>query len=78
MQGDLEAIDVENNEYEACDGNGRLLQLRVASWRFDWLQIIRTDKVLTNVDFGEIKEKYHVVIRNTSEKYRTTTGFAEG
>jgi hypothetical protein len=57
MQGDLEAIDVENNEYEAWDADGRLLQLRVASEKFDWLQITKTDKVLSNVDFAEIKEK---------------------
>jgi len=57
MQGFMEAIDVEGNEYEAWDADGRLLQLRVASAKLDWLQIVKTEKVLSNFEFAEIKEK---------------------
>ena len=57
MQSYLEAIDVENNEYEAWDAEGRLLELTVSSRKPDWLQITRTDSVLSPKKFAEIKAK---------------------
>ena len=61
MQGFMEAIDVEGKEYEAWDANGRLLQLRVASANLDWLQIVKTEKVLSTFEFAEInRESYSI------------------
>ena len=57
MQGVIEAIDVDGNEYDAWDADGRLLQLRVASGKSYWLQIIKTEQLLSNFDFAEIKKK---------------------
>jgi hypothetical protein len=57
MQGHFEAIDVENNEYEAWDAYGRLLQLRVGPGRSEWLQISRTDRLLSEKDFTEVRGK---------------------
>jgi hypothetical protein len=57
MQGHFEAIDVENSEYEAWDAYGRLLQLRVGPERSEWLQISRTDQLLSEKDFAEVRRK---------------------
>ncbi len=42
MEGYLEAIDVENEEYEAWDADGNRLKLQVAEEGPHWLQVMPT------------------------------------
>jgi hypothetical protein len=55
LQGHLEAIDVENNEYEAWDADGRVLALSVGPQKSEWLEVRRTDQMIPNEAFAEIK-----------------------
>lgn len=55
MQSYLEAIDVENGEYEAWDAAGYLLELGVGEARSEWLKITQSDRALNQDEFAEIK-----------------------
>ena len=57
LRGHLEPIDVENNEYEAWDADGRVLALSVGPRKSEWLEIRRTDQMLPNEAFAEVKTK---------------------
>jgi hypothetical protein len=57
MQGYLEAVDVENDEFEAWDADGIVLALKVEPQKSEWLQITRTGQVLSESKFAEIKAK---------------------
>jgi len=57
MQGYMEAIDVENDEYEAWDATGRLIQLSVGSSKSQWLQIVTKDERASNENFAAITAK---------------------
>jgi hypothetical protein len=58
----LEAIDVENGEYEAWDENGRRLELSVGKPRSEWLKITPTE--------GQASEKEFGAIRSRAEKWK--------
>jgi len=55
MRGDLEAIDVENEEYDAFDANGFLLVLRAGTPKSEWLKIDRTSTQLPASEFAAMK-----------------------
>ncbi|MGH9514767.1 MAG: hypothetical protein ACRD3P_03700 [Terriglobales bacterium] len=57
MQEYLEAIDVENGEYEAWDVGGRLLHLTVGERKSEWLQISKINRLLSQTELAEIKRK---------------------
>ena len=57
MQGYLEAVDVENGEYEAWDASGRCLNLAVKEPRREWLKIIPTGRFANKQDFAGIRDK---------------------
>jgi hypothetical protein len=57
MQQHLEAIDVENGEYEAWDAVGRCLDLSVGLPKSEWLKIVSTDRQASEADFLAIREK---------------------
>lgn len=76
MQGYLEPIDVENHEFEAWDGEGRVLKLAVGKPKSEWLKISQSDRTLSQVEFAEIKDKarpYHdpePLLRRLGRKFR--------
>jgi hypothetical protein len=57
MQGYLEAIDVENGEYETWDSVGRCLSLAVKESKREWLNIIQTDRLADKRQFAAIRDK---------------------
>jgi len=57
MQGSMERIDVENNEYQAWDATGHVLELTVEISKSEWLKIAQSDRVLPQSEFAEIKAK---------------------
>ena|SRR5204863_5092817 len=57
MQGYLEAIDVENGEYEAWDVAGHVLELGVGKPKLEWLKITQSGHTLSQEEFAEIKSK---------------------
>ena len=57
MQHHLEAIDVENEEFEAWDTDRRRLQLAVGKPKSQWLKIIATQDQLSEEKFAELKSK---------------------
>ena len=57
MRGFLEAIDVENGEYEAFDGDGVLLTLNVGQPKSNWLKIGRMQTQLSESEFAARKAK---------------------
>jgi len=57
MQHHLEAIDVENEEYEAWDAQGRRLQLAVGEPKSEWLKIVATQDQLSDRRFAELRSK---------------------
>ena len=57
MQRDLEAIDVENHEYEAWDGVGNALELSVGKPKSEWLKIKQSDRTLSRDEFAGIRGK---------------------
>jgi hypothetical protein len=60
MQGYLEAIDVENNEYEAWDSCGRCLELSVGKPKSEWLKMVLTE--------GQASEREFALLKNRAEK----------
>ena len=56
MQGYLEAIDVENGEFEAWDANGHCLDLAVKQPKREWLKILSTGRIAKEQDFASIRE----------------------
>ncbi|HEY4661823.1 MAG TPA: hypothetical protein VIG91_09995 [Terriglobales bacterium] len=57
MQMHIEPIDVRNNEYEGWDAEGGVVQLTVGSGTSEWLQILKTDQVLPQSEFAQVKGK---------------------
>ena len=57
MQGYLEAIDVENGEYEAWDARGRCLELSVGSPKSEWLKMILTGEKASEEDFAALRAR---------------------
>lgn len=57
IQGYLEAIDVENGEYEAWDADGRCVGLGVGKTRSEWLIIAPIGGQLSEGEFAEIRAK---------------------
>ena len=57
MRGQLEAIDVENEEYDAFDANGFRLMLTAGTPRSEWLKIDRTPAQLPAGEFAAMKAK---------------------
>ena len=55
MRGYLEAIDVENEEYEAFDANGFRLVLGVGKPKETWLKIEVTQTRLPESEFAAVK-----------------------
>ena len=53
----FEPIDVENNEYQAWDAAGNLLELRVGEPKAEWLKITRSGRISPQTEFLEIKAK---------------------
>jgi len=57
MQGYMEAVDVEGNEYDAWDGEGFVVRLTVSTPRSAWLRVGRADSRLLEQEFAELKAK---------------------
>ena len=57
IRGQLEAIDVENEEYGAYDANGFRLVLRAGTPKSEWLKIDRTSTQLPAGESGAVKAK---------------------
>lgn len=57
MQGYLEAIDVENGEYEAWDAQGRCLELGVGKLKSEWLKIILTEGQASEEEFSALRDR---------------------
>jgi hypothetical protein len=57
MQGYLEAIDVENGEYEAWDGNGNVLHLSVAKSGSAWLNIVASKGRISDQEFSALRNR---------------------
>jgi hypothetical protein len=57
MQGYLEAIDVENEEYEAWDATGRSLNLGVGEPGTEWLKITSAEHFASEHEFRAIKDR---------------------
>lgn len=57
IQQHLEAIDVENGEYEAWDASGHCLELGVGGPKSDWLKIVLTDRQAPEAEFTTLKER---------------------
>ncbi len=57
MQSYLEAIDVENDEYDAWDKLGRQLQLAVVRTGEQWLQVRVTSQRITDQEIARIEKK---------------------
>jgi hypothetical protein len=55
MQSFLEAIDVQNDEYEAYDAEGFILHLSVGEQQSSWLRLARTQNQLSMSEFWEVK-----------------------
>jgi len=60
MQGYLEAVDVENGEYEAWDAYGRCLELGVGNPKSEWLKI--------SLRQGRASEEEFAALKNRAEK----------
>ena len=70
IRGQLEAIDVENEEYDAFDANGFLLVLRAGTPKSEWLKIDRTSTQLPTGEFVAMKAKA-VIYREPEPLLRT-------
>jgi hypothetical protein len=57
MQGYMEAIDVENGDYEAWDVAGSVLELGVGKPKSEWIKITQSDRTLSQDDFSKIRAK---------------------
>jgi hypothetical protein len=57
MQGYMEAVDVENHEYEAWDSAGHALELSVGKPKSEWLTIAQSNSALSQEEFADIKAK---------------------
>jgi hypothetical protein len=57
MQGYIEAVDVENDEYAAWDTTGRLLQLSVGKSNSGWLQLVTTNQKASEQEFAGLKRR---------------------
>jgi hypothetical protein len=57
MQGYLEGIDVDDNEYDAWDAQGYVLRLAVTTPKSAWLRVSRTDSRLLEQELAELKAK---------------------
>jgi hypothetical protein len=57
MRGQLEAIDVENGEYEAWDALGRCLDLSVGKPKSEWLKIVLTEGRASEMEFDALKSR---------------------
>jgi hypothetical protein len=55
MQGYMEALDVEGNEYNAWDGEGFVVRLTVATPKSAWLRVSRADSRLCEQAFAELR-----------------------
>jgi len=54
MRGYMEAIDVENNEYDVWDAEGFMLRLIVTDSKKDWLSLRATDAQVSETRLNEI------------------------
>ncbi|MGB6629772.1 MAG: hypothetical protein WBE52_00940, partial [Terriglobales bacterium] len=57
MQGQLEAIDVENGEYEAWDSLGHRLELSAGKPKSEWLKIVLTEVRLPEMEFDALRSR---------------------
>ena len=57
MRGQLEAIDVENGEYEAWDAQGRCLELSVGKSKSEWLKIVLSEGRASEMEFDALKSR---------------------
>lgn len=57
MQGYMEAVDVENEEYQAWDAAGHVLELGAGKPKAEWLKITQSDRTLSQDEFAEIRAK---------------------
>jgi hypothetical protein len=57
MQSYLEAIDVENEEYEAWDFEGRVVKLIVADHKPEWLNLVHTQGRLPAYEFTRLRTR---------------------
>lgn len=57
LQGYMEPVDVENNEFEAWDAAGNMLELRVGAPKAEWLKITPSGRTLPQVEFLAMKAK---------------------
>jgi hypothetical protein len=57
MQGYLEAVDVENGEYEAWDADGRCLELGVGKTKSEWLKITLRQGRASDEEFAALKKR---------------------
>jgi len=55
MQGCMEAVDVDDNEYDAWDAQGYVLRLAVTTPKSAWLRVSRTDNRLSEQEFADLK-----------------------
>jgi len=60
VQGFMEPIDVENDEYEAWDNKGNLLHLSVIEPKSTWLKVIKTGTRISEQQFAELSERAKV------------------
>ena len=57
MQQHLEAIDVENEEFEAWDARGQSVKLEVGEPKSEWLKIVTMQNQLSEEHFTELRSK---------------------
>jgi len=57
MQGYLEAVDVDNGEYEAWDARGRRLELGVGKPKSEWLKISLREGWASEEEFASLKNR---------------------
>ena len=57
MQGYMEAVDVEGDEYEAWDAGGYVVRLSVATSRSAWLRVSRMRAQISELELAELKAR---------------------
>ena len=57
MKWHFEPIDVENDEYEAWDSSGHILELSVGKPKSEWLKVAQSGRALSERSLAEIKSR---------------------
>lgn len=78
MQGYLEAIDVDNGEYEAWDAKGQRLELGVAKSNSEWLKIVLMEGQASEEEFAALKDRAatHTSYAPLSKRVRRWVGWS--